>query len=412
MSRLRLSFALVLICIFAGQCPSLRGGTPDLRLRTIVIDPGHGGKDAGTVSADRKTYEKTLALKLSKMLADSLKASCPDVKVVLTRDKDEFIPLNTRAKMASGAGGQLFISMHINATASSKNTNGFAAYILGPARKSSYDSYEVNLEACRRENSAIYLEEDYSTTYKDFDDSPESQILLQLMQNAFREQSLAFAQKVSENMEDGPFRKNWGVMQGNFAVLRLASMPAVLLEFGYMTNADDLKDLRDEKKLQRMVGAVHRALLSYKDEYDRSVALDSSAPAPAQSSSPVGAAPSDTAKTAQNGAAAAPPQTSKEPSAAPAKPEQAGAATPAEPKSKIYYGTQVLASSKLLGSGDKFFKGFKVEVVKAGNLYKYILSPSEDRSKALSDYRKVKASFPDSFFVKVEDGVSMRESAK
>ena len=374
-----IALALALcLCLTAPAWPShaQSQAAPDLTLQTVVIDPGHGGKDAGTVSADKKTYEKTLTLKISRMFADRIRERYPAVKVLMTRDKDVFIPLNTRAKKASDADAKLFVSIHVNASARSKDINGFSAYILGPSDKGKYDSYEVNMDVCKRENSVIYLEDDYSTTYKDYDDSPESQIFLQLMQNAFREQSLAFAEAVSARMEDGPFQKNWGVMQGNFAVLRRASMPAVLLEFGFMTNAGDLKRLRSDEKVIEMVDRLFEAFVEYKTAYDQSVAIE----APKEAGTPASV-----------------------PASTPAHRPEEG---------QVLYGTQVLASSRQMAAGDIYFKGLDFVAVRVGTLYKYIALPDSDRQKAVADYARVKKLFPDAFFVKVEGESVSRENTK
>ena len=367
---------ILCLCLLSFACAETLSaqskGSADLRLHTVVIDPGHGGKDPGTMSADKKTTEKTLALKISRMFAARIREAYPEVNVVMTRDKDVLIPLNTRVKIASDADAQLFISIHINGIAR-KSVNGFTAYILGPSNKSNYDSYEVNMEVCKRENSVIYLEDDI-TAYKDYDESPESQILLQLMQNAFREQSLAFAETVSQHMGKNPFKKNWGVMQGNFAVLRRASMPAVLLEFGFMTNADDLAILRSDEKIRTMVDRLFAAFAEYKTNYDKSVTIAEPAPK--------------------------------------AEPKPEGEGKPAAKSgttSAVYYGTQVLASSKKMAPGDKFFKGFETEAVRVGNLYKYVAGPDEDLGKARESFARIKKVFPDAFFVKVEDGQISRQ---
>ena len=372
----------------------------DLRLNTIVIDPGHGGKDPGTVSADKKTYEKTLSLKISKQFADKVREAYPDMKVILTRDKDVFIPLNNRAKKASAASAQLFISIHINSI-KNKNAHGFSAWILGPANKSNYDSYEVNMEVCKRENSVIFLEDDYSTTYKDYDDSPESQIFLQLMQNAFREQSLSFAETVSSHMKGGPFTKNWGVMQGNFAVLRLASMPAVLLEFGFLSNSDDLALLRSDARINEIVSNLFDAFVEYKRNYDHSVSLDTP-------QAPANNTPAATAEASAKPEAPANSETTVKPET-PSKTEEAPAKSETAVESQVLYGTQVLASSKLMQKNDKFFKGFSVEAVLAGNLYKYVLGASSDLATAKKNYKEIKQKFPDSFFVKVEGNQISRQ---
>ena len=342
---------------------NLYAGQPDLRLNTIVIDAGHGGKDAGTVSKDRKTYEKTLTLKISKKFAEKVTEAYPSMKVVLTRKEDLFVPLETRAAIASRNNANLFISIHINAAAKSQSPNGFSAYILGPAKKSNYDSYDVNMEVLQRENSVILLEEDYSTKYSDYDpSSPESEIFMQLMQNAFREQSLSFAESVSSSMSNGPFRKTWGVMQGNFCVLRRASMPAVLLEFGFMTNPDDLSTLRVEKNIDRIVENLFKAFSSYKEVYDASVSITPGVE-------------SEKAETSESA------------------PKQEGTA---------FYGIQVLASSRELSPNDRFFKGQDVICVKSGKMYKYIICNSSDLSAVRKSYSSLKPNFPESFIVKVD----------
>ena len=353
--------ALCLIALLSG--PDVHADQADLRLNTIVIDAGHGGKDAGTVSADRKTYEKTLTLRLAKKFAGKVKEAYPGMKVVLTRENDTFVPLMDRAGIASRAGANLFISIHINAAARSKTPNGFSAYILGPSKKSSYDSYDVNMEALQRENSVIFLEEDYSTKYQGYDpDSPETEIFMQLMQNAFREQSLAFAECVSHGMDKGPFRKNWGVMQGNFCVLRQASMPAVLLEYGFMSNPDDLATLRNDARLEEIVDNLFNSFVEYKEAYDASVTIGA-----AEESVPSGPAVS-------SGEQAAP----------------------------TFYGVQVLATTKELSPSDRFFRGYEVIAIRSGNLIRYIISPTDDASSAKKFQSGIKSFYPESFVVKIE----------
>lgn len=377
---------LTTLCLLLGLMSSAQTkGQADLSLNTIAIDAGHGGKDIGSVSADKKTYEKTLTLKISQKFAEKVRAEYPKMKVVMTRDKDEFIPLNLRAKKASNAGAQLFISIHINAVAN-KSANGFSAWLLGQSKKN-YDSYGVNMEVCKRENSVIYLEDDYSTKYKDLDGtSPESQIFLKLMQNAFREQSLSFAENVCEKMAaKGPFAKDLGVLQDNFQVLREASMPAVLLEFGFLTNEGDLKHLRNEADIDKMVDNLFEAFKAYKKSYDQSVRIGDKEEAKPAETKPAEAAPE---KKAEPVAAATDKKDAPTPSAA----------------SEVYYGTQVLASSKKMAAGDKFFKGYEMKAVPSGTLFKYVLCPTDDLAKAKEKHREIKNSFPDSFVVKIENG--------
>jgi len=391
----------ILFSLFVLFCTLAGAQTPDLSLNTVVIDAGHGGKDAGTVSPDKKTYEKTLTLKLARLIQDSLKKAYPSLNVVMTRDSDVFVPLSTRAKMATKAGGQLFISVHINAAARSRTARGFSAYILGQSSSGRYDSYDVNMEVLRRENSVIYLEEDYSTKYKDYDSSPESQIMLQLMLMAYREQSLSFAQAVSDEMGGGnPFSKSLGVMQGNFAVLREASMPAVLLEFGYMSNPEDLAILRNGANLEKMAGGVLSAFKKYKKDYDASVSLkEDEQPAAQPPVQPQQTPLEDVKQSTAEPVQSAMPVTEPSPATQPAAPQE----------ESPLYGTQVLTSSRVFKADDPFFKGNDFTRLEVGNLHKYVIGVSSDREKAIRDYQSFKSKFPDCFFVKISEGTTQRE---
>ena len=365
--------AVLLLASIAMYIAAPAQNTADLRLNTIVLDPGHGGKDPGCISQDKRTQEKDLTLTISKKLAEKIRKQYPEMKVLLTREKDEFVALRDRARFATKNNANLFISIHINA-ASNRSANGFAAYILGQSSNKNTDTYAFNMDVVTRENSVIYLEED-STVYGDLNDnSPEAQIMSQFLYNAFREQSLGIAETVNGKM-GSPFKHSYGVQQANFQVLREASMPAVLLEMGFISNAGDLALLRSDKSLDQMVDNLFKAFCDYKTSYDASVSISAPAerpaPAPASQAQPAPAAnTSDTASQVQEGS--------------------------------VYYGTQVLASSKLMKESDSYFKGYKVRTVKSGNLYKYIVGFSEDLNQAKKENSDLKKVFKDSFMVKVE----------
>ena len=365
--------AVLLLATIAIYIAAPAQNAADLRLNTIVLDPGHGGKDPGCISQDKRTQEKDLTLTISKKLAEKIRKQYPEMKVLLTREKDVFVALRDRARFATKNNANLFISIHINA-ASNRSANGFAAYILGQSSNKNTDTYAFNMDVVTRENSVIYLEED-STVYGDLNDnSPEAQIMSQFLYNAFREQSLGFAETVNGKM-GAPFKHSYGVQQANFQVLREASMPAVLLEMGFISNAGDLTLLRSDKSLDQMVDNLFKAFCDYKTSYDASVSISAPAerpaPAPASQAQPAPSSnASDTAAQVQDGS--------------------------------VYYGTQVLASSKLMKESDSYFKGYKVRTVKSGNLYKYIVGFSEDLNQAKKENSDIKKVFKDSFMVKVE----------
>lgn len=357
-----------------------------LGLNTVVIDPGHGGNDPGCISKDRKTKEKDLTLDISKRLAGKIRAEYPEIKVLQTRNTDVFIPLVQRAQIANSAHANLFISIHINATTGTA-ANGYSVHVLGQSSKKGRDLYSNNFNECARENSVILLEDDYSTNYQGFDpNDPESSILFSLMQNAYLEQSLMFADDVNRALKPGPFRTSRGVHQDPFLVLWKTAMPSVLIECGFISNLNDLSTLRSASKLDEIAEGIFKAFKQFKTDYDRS--LNVTIPQSAQTTS--SAKPSE-------------PETSKA-SERPAV-EEAPAAS-----GKIWFGTQILALSRKLADDDPAFLGQKVTVVRDGNIYRYIVGCSADRKEALAESRVLKKTFPDSFLVRVDQDGKVERS--
>ena len=163
--------SVLLLSCLAFACPMQAAA--DLKLKTVVIDAGHGGKDAGAVSPDRKTYEKNITLAIAKLLGQKIQAAYPDVRVVYTRTTDRYVTLNDRAEIANGCNADLFISIHINSFSKS-SPNGFSSHILGQSGNKDRDLFSFNQELCRRENSVILLEDDYATKYQGFNPNDSS----------------------------------------------------------------------------------------------------------------------------------------------------------------------------------------------------------------------------------------------
>ena len=367
--------ALVFALFLTAFLPASAQDVGSLGLRTVVIDPGHGGKDPGAISKDKKTEERKLTLEISKLLKKKIEELNPGIKVYMTREKDDvFVPLIDRAKFATDKGADFFISVHINAN--NKTTpNGYSIHLLGPSTDKNKDTYAMNMDVVQRENSVILLEDDYTTTYQGFDpNDPESDIFLHLMTNAYREQSILFAQIVDQKLAGGPIKKSNGISQNNFAVLRLASMPAALLELGFISNPSDLEVLRSSKNLDRIAQRLAEAFTEYKKLYDESVGADKQAApaAPAASSKPA---------------------------------DKAGESKPA---SAVWYGTQVLATKKTMDPKDSYFLGYEPRCVSTPTLNKYIIGVADDLETARKAYAKIKAKYPDSFLVKVDDNGSTR----
>ena len=260
------SILTFLSALLAVTMPFLCHAEPEskVRLKTVVLDPGHGGHDAGCVSKDGKTYEKNLTLSIARQVGNKIKAAYPDVKVIYTRTTDKFIPLNERAEIANRNKADLFISIHINAVDSSSPT-GTSAHVLGPSSNKNRDTFSESMELCRRENSVILLEDDYSTAYQGFNpNDPESYIIFNLLQNAHLQQSLQLATLVQERMGEGPIKKNRGISRDPFLVLVRTAMPSVLLELGFISNSSDLSVLRSKSGQDKLAQNVFDAFSEYK----------------------------------------------------------------------------------------------------------------------------------------------------
>lgn len=391
-------------------------GAQNLSLSTVVIDPGHGGTDPGAVSRDGKTYEKTLTLDIAKKLSDKIKAECPGVKVILTRDKDKTVALNDRAAIANRVNADLFISVHINSTAKS-SPNGYSVHVLGKSSQKDRDLFAYNMDVCKRENSVILLEDDYTTTYQGFDPSdPESFIFLQLMQNSNLEQSLSFAQMISEGLKGGPISANRGVWQDPFLVLWKTSMPAVLVELGFLSNSTDLETLKKATERDKLAARLCKAFKKYKAQYDGSVALDVEAPA-AKPAEKVTDKPADkpAEKVADKPAQKPAEKAADKPAQKPAEkaadkpadktPEKAAAKTDAL---GVRYGVQIFAGSRKIDPKDKSFLGYTPVIVDTGKLFKYIIGVDPSLEKARENLSVIREKYPDAFLVKIEGETAVR----
>ena len=371
--------AVLAALLAASIVPERAAGQDRLKLSTIVIDPGHGGHDPGCISADKKTQEKAIALDIAQRLSRKIGESLPGVKTVLTRSSDKFVTLSGRADIANDLGADLFISIHVNAQAKGTSANGYSIHCLGQSSREGNDLFSKNLDLIKRENSVILLEDDYKTRYQGFDPSdPQSYILFSLMQNAHLEHSLVFAEEVANAMKGGPISHNRGVSQDPFWVLWWTTMPAVLVEVGFITNANDLRALRSPEDRDRIAESLLKAVKAFKKRYDNSTAATT--------------APERAAKPEAAPAAESKPEPAAEPEAEPA-PEKA------VESSGVVYGVQVLATSKKMKPTDAFFKGYAPLEVRSGKLYKYILVAGDDLAAVRKKKKELDKKFPGCFLV-------------
>ena len=344
-----------------------------LSLSTVVIDAGHGGKDPGAVSKDGQSYEKHFALDIAKTLAERIREGYPDVNVILTRSTDHFVTLNDRAEIANKAGADLFISVHIN-SAGGTAANGYSVHVLGQSHKEGTDLYKANLAMVQRENSVIMLDDDYNPATAGFNPAdPESYIFMTMMQSAYLEQSIQFAEVISENLVGGPIRNSRGVSQDPFYVLWKTSMPSVLVELGFISNEQDLAALKQEKCRKELAECLFNAFKAYKTAYDSSM----------QVSKPI--IPAEPK-----------PQTQPQPQTKP-EPEPVVSAA-------VQYGIQIATLSKELPEGDGRLLGYKPVVKKSANgkLYRHVIAVCATKEEARAKMPEIAKIYPDCFLVKIE----------
>ena len=228
----------------------------DKKIAVVVIDPGHGGKDFGASFGNIK--EKDIVLDLAKRLGQSINANYPDIKVIYTRTKDDFVPLHTRANIANKNKADLFISIHVNGTEKT-TVRGTETFVLGQHRS------DDNLEVAKKENSVILLEDDYITTYEGYDpNSPESEIMFELVQDEYLEQSVMFASEIQNQFSQYAKRMDRSVKQAGFLVLRQTTMPSVLVEVGFISNPKERSYMLSENGRSALSTSMMIAFNNYK----------------------------------------------------------------------------------------------------------------------------------------------------
>ncbi len=231
-------------------------------IKTIVLDAGHGGKDAGCSGQHSK--EKHLALDITLALGATIEAAYPSINVIYTRTKDVFIPLHKRASIANRNKADLFMSIHCNALGKKlAYISGTETFVMGT------ENSEHNSEVARRENEAILLEDNYLEQYQGFDpNSDEGHIFQNIFQNAHLDRSILLAEKIEKYVASITKRKSRGVRQAAFVVLRQTTMPSVLIETGFLTNPKDEQYLSSDSGQQQMASAIFKAFSEYKSEVE------------------------------------------------------------------------------------------------------------------------------------------------
>jgi N-acetylmuramoyl-L-alanine amidase len=241
-------------------------GKKNFAVTKIVIDPGHGGKDPGTLGS--YTKEKDVALQVALKVGEYVNKNVPGVKVIFTRKDDNFIDLKKRSQIANEHDADLFVSIHANSLP--KNTpisrkqfiKGSEVYVMGA------QNTDRALEVAKRENSVILLEEDYEKNYDFNPQSEESYILFNLTQSAYQDNSLMLASLIDDQLKNRAGRKSYGVKQSSLYVMWSTAMPSVLVEIGYLSNPDEEKELNNPEVQSYIASGIYRAIKEYKDAFD------------------------------------------------------------------------------------------------------------------------------------------------
>ena len=366
---------------------------------TLVIDPGHGGHDAGAIGAFSK--EKDINLKTALAFGRYLERYCPDVNVIFTRKKDVFVTLHGRADIANKAKADLFISIHTNAAPTRPSSvRGLETYTLGMHRAAD------NLEVAKRENEVILQEKDYKTRYQGFDpNSSESYIIFEFLQDNNMHKSVDLAKFVQRNVCSTASRPDKGVKQAGFLVLRETSMPSCLIELGFISTPSDEQLLNDEKRIDDIARGIYQAFAQYKNKYDNSntIPYKASDVEPLVNNANVNANVNDNYNANENISINPDANENHKVDVTPNVND-----TPKANADAPIFKVQIFAADSKLKSSDKRFKGrTDTNHYKEGGLVKYTIGESTDYNAMNRLRRELNAQFPGCFVIAFKNGSKM-----
>lgn len=415
--------ALLFIISFASSVTGANGKF------TLCIDPGHGGKDTGAPGSI--SVEKNINLKVALTFGRYVERNCPDVTIVYTRRTDVFIPLYERAEIANRKKADLFVSVHTNSLKGNHTMKGFETYTLGDG---SSHAKETNLEVAKRENSVILLEKDYKQHYVGFDpNSPESNIMFEFIQDKNLTRSIDLAKMMQKHVCRSANRPNKGVHQQNLAVLRLTSMPACLIELGYISTPSEEQLLNNQQQIDNIARGIYNAFVEYKNKYDTGMTVPykpMSDPLPDKKTDDDSSTPNATAEQSNEQANNEKPETkqnednvrqpdympemrrSKERNTernvkrklTPAAKHESQKADQSRPVFKV----QVLVAQRHLKKGDHNFKGLEgCEAYEENGMVKYTYGASNNYNEIYRLRKEILDRFPGAFIIAFKNGEKM-----
>lgn len=369
----RLIFFVFTLFLFSSS--TLFANSPEsYRLKKVVLDAGHGGRDSGALG--RKSKEKDITLAVALKVGEYINQYLPDVEVIYTRDKDVFVGLDERSNIANEAGADLFISIHCNANPSS-TPYGTETYVMGLHKS------KDNLDVAMRENAVITYEDDYSSKYEGYDPkSSESFIIFSLMQNHYMEQSLNLASLTQNEFKERARRHDRGVKQAGFIVLFKTSMPSVLVELGFLSNQKEEEYLLTSSGQSYLASAIFRAFRAYKEQIETKSFIAAEHSFDYSQSADISEGIDN--KKANFGAG-------------------------------VIYKVQLASSGKQIATNDAFFKNIDgVEEYSVKDTYKYLVGTRKTYQEIAQFCEEVREIFPDAFVVAFNNGeqISLSKARK
>ena len=356
---------------------------------TVVLDAGHGGHDAGAVGSFSK--EKNINLRYTLLVGDMIKKNIPDAKVIYTRDKDVFVDLNERARIANRNKADLFVSIHTN---SSKNTsaNGMETFTLGVSRS------KENMEVAMLENSVITLEEDYQTKYEGFDpNSVDSYIMFEFMKDQYNDRSITCADFIQTKMIDTSKRNDRGVRQAGFLVLRATAMPSVLVELGFISNKDEEKYLNNNDNQVKLATAIFNGIKEYKRELDKKSGVTVKSEELKKEEVKTEEKVEEKVEVKENSIKGDLKKENEDTT------PNSSLLTPNSNLDYEFY-IQYLVSKNNYSADNAVFKGYApTKVLNENNLYKYLIGPF-DVNAVFTKRNEITKQFPDAFIVAYKEG--------
>lgn len=379
-----LKMLLCLVLCLMPFCQTLADGR---HRYTLVIDAGHGGRDGGACANGAR--EKDINLNVALAFGRLVEQNCQDVRVIYTRKTDVFIPLHERADIANRNHADVFISIHTNSVARGR-VAGMETYTMGMRRS------DEKLSAAMRENEVILIEGDYQQHYAGFDPRvPESYIIFDIVNEANMAESVRLAQLIQQKTCATAHRTNKGVKQDAFLVLRETSMPACLIELGYITTPSEATFLTSRDGVNALARGIYQAFVAYRGQQ----AAPATTPAAPQRGN--AATPSDSTE-----GASSPSGGGQEGVSSPSGGGQEGSVSPSGGGQEgAVFKVQILASTTELPAGDRQFKGLAgVESYREGNLWKYTVGSSTDYNEIARLRRNILDKFPQAFIIAFKNG--------